>query len=121
MFLSAVDRSGGIYRHRWGDAPIQTTALNIFCEPSGVVRIPMAYFHGSLNHYFCDGVEEEEYGCEHKNETKLLASLDHGTAKQQGEKRPLPMQVANDIQMRERLASMFPTPKDAFMEHFEIC
>merc|ERR1711988_1768266 len=24
LFLSAVDRNGGIYRHRWGDAPIQT-------------------------------------------------------------------------------------------------
>jgi hypothetical protein len=29
-FLDFIVRSGGIYTHRWGDAPIQTAALQIF-------------------------------------------------------------------------------------------
>lgn len=29
-FLEHVDRMGGIYTHRWGDAPIQTAAVQMF-------------------------------------------------------------------------------------------
>mmetsp|Transcript_68777 Transcript_68777/g.188737 ORF Transcript_68777/g.188737 Transcript_68777/m.188737 type:complete len:133 (+) Transcript_68777:1255-1653(+) len=33
-YLAAVEENGGIYAHRWGDAPIQTTALKLFAPSS---------------------------------------------------------------------------------------
>jgi hypothetical protein len=38
-FLDAVDAGGGIFRHRWGDAPIQTAALRLFAERSSVMHL----------------------------------------------------------------------------------
>ena len=31
-FLKRVDDSHNIYNHRWGDAPIQTTAVKMFAK-----------------------------------------------------------------------------------------
>ena len=45
-WLQTVDRSGGIYRHRWGDAPIHTLALAQFVERDRIVRLRyFGYFH----------------------------------------------------------------------------
>ena len=60
-FLSAVDETGQIYESRWGDAPIQTAALKIFCEPEALIHMPIDYLHvstfnmiqgGKLNNQF---------------------------------------------------------------------
>ena len=42
-FLDAVNASGGIYRHRWGDAPIQTAALRLHAAPGSVQHIAVDY------------------------------------------------------------------------------
>ena len=42
-FLDAVNRSGGIYRFRWGDAPIQTAALRLHAPPGSVHHIAVDY------------------------------------------------------------------------------
>ena len=44
-FLRRVDASGNIYKHRWGDAPIQTAALKLFASTGTVSRLPVAYAH----------------------------------------------------------------------------
>jgi hypothetical protein len=56
QYLTAIDAAGGIYTHRWGDAPIQTTALALFAPTPSVVRIPTDYLHVStMNRIFRDG------------------------------------------------------------------
>eukprot|EP00966_Prymnesium_polylepis_P049277 1140418-Prymnesium_polylepis.3 len=58
QFLSAIDRSGGVYTHRWGDAPIQSAAIELFARPSTVARLPTDYLHVStMNRIFRDGTE----------------------------------------------------------------
>lgn len=50
-FLGAVDRSGNIYCKRWGDAPIQSSALRLFADVCDVVPLcRISYFHGSTGH-----------------------------------------------------------------------
>merc|ERR1719253_2340231 len=44
-YLHDVDVSGGIYAHRWGDAPIQTTAVKMFASPSKIGHLPATYLH----------------------------------------------------------------------------
>ena len=59
-FLSAVEASGGIYTHRWGDAPIQTLALRLFAPPATVARVPTDYLHVStMNRIYDDGHETD--------------------------------------------------------------
>ena len=59
-FLRAVDESSNIYTHRWGDAPIQTTALQLFAAPASVVRLPVHYLHAStMNRVYNDGHEAD--------------------------------------------------------------
>eukprot|EP00966_Prymnesium_polylepis_P317380 7332662-Prymnesium_polylepis.1 len=88
-FLLALDHSGGIFSHRWGDAPIQapstcallslhpseivrtpspsapslasqTTALQLFAPPNAVARIETDYLHAStMNRIFADGHETD--------------------------------------------------------------
>lgn len=31
QFLDHIDRAKGIYKYRWGDAPIHSLALSVFC------------------------------------------------------------------------------------------
>ena len=60
--MDAVDASGGIYNHRWGDAPIQTAALEFYAEPSKVARLSTDYLHVStMNRIFSDGSETDGY------------------------------------------------------------
>jgi hypothetical protein len=45
-WLHQVDESGGIYRRRWGDAPIRTLAIIQFLERNQVIKITdLGYFH----------------------------------------------------------------------------
>eukprot|EP00966_Prymnesium_polylepis_P026633 614592-Prymnesium_polylepis.1 len=47
-FLDDVDRTGNIYHRRWGDAPLQTAALQLYCAPEKLVRdSSIEYMHGS--------------------------------------------------------------------------
>ena len=46
-FLDDVNASGGIYRHRWGDAPIQTAALRLHASPASLVHLDVDYYHMS--------------------------------------------------------------------------
>jgi hypothetical protein len=56
-WLHTVDRSGGIYRYRWGDAPIHTLALTQFIERDQIVRLRyFGYMH--RREYVCaNGIE----------------------------------------------------------------
>ena len=55
--LRAVDLTGSIYRHRWGDAPIQTAALNMFAPPSRVLQLRVNYSHFSTGNEVIEGRE----------------------------------------------------------------
>ncbi len=45
-WLHTVDRNGGIYRYRWGDAPVHTLALTQFLERDQIVRLRyFGYIH----------------------------------------------------------------------------
>ena len=47
-YLAAVDATGGIYVHRWGDAPIQSAAVRLFAR--GHVALPgVEYAHVSTD------------------------------------------------------------------------
>ena len=56
-FLDAVNRSGGIYAHRWGDAPIQTAALRLYAPADSVVHLDMDYLHLSTRNKIVAGEE----------------------------------------------------------------
>ena len=55
-FLEAVNQSGGIYQHRWGDAPIQSAALNLHPNAS-VVHLDVDYTHLSTRNRVVAGEE----------------------------------------------------------------
>jgi alpha 1,2-mannosyltransferase len=45
-WLREVDEAGGIYHHRWGDAPIHTLAITQFIERDQVIKLrDFGYFH----------------------------------------------------------------------------
>ena len=47
-FLRAVNESGRILSHRWGDSTIQAYAVRLFMEPRALFRLPnVTYVHGS--------------------------------------------------------------------------
>jgi alpha 1,2-mannosyltransferase len=56
-WLRTVDQNGGIYRYRWGDAPIHTLALTQFIERDHIVRLRyFGYMH--RREYVCaNGIE----------------------------------------------------------------
>eukprot|EP00966_Prymnesium_polylepis_P249526 5768909-Prymnesium_polylepis.1 len=56
-FLDAVNASGGIYTHRWGDAPIQTAALRLHAAPTAVVHLDVDYLHMSTRNRIVNGEE----------------------------------------------------------------
>ncbi|CAF1404179.1 unnamed protein product [Adineta steineri] len=58
-WLQIVDRNGGIYRYRWGDAPIHTLALTQFLQRNEIVRLRyFGYFH--RREYVCaNGTQEQ--------------------------------------------------------------
>eukprot|EP00966_Prymnesium_polylepis_P163441 3777742-Prymnesium_polylepis.1 len=57
QFLRAVNASGGIYEHRWGDAPIQTAALRLHATPSAVMQIDVDYVQLSTQNRIIGGKE----------------------------------------------------------------
>jgi peptidoglycan/LPS O-acetylase OafA/YrhL len=56
-FLRAVDESGNIYLHRWGDAPIQTSALKIYSPSQRIALFKMDYTHTSTSNEISNGKE----------------------------------------------------------------
>ena len=55
QYMNAVDRTGAFYSHRWGDAPVQTEAINLFAPASRVIFFPANYTHGSTNNSISHG------------------------------------------------------------------
>ena len=56
-FLDDVNASGGVYTHRWGDAPIQTAALRLYAERASVRHLAVDYVHWSTQNLIVDGKE----------------------------------------------------------------
>eukprot|EP00966_Prymnesium_polylepis_P174746 4044084-Prymnesium_polylepis.1 len=56
-FLADVDATGGIYRHRWGDAPIQTAALGLHATPREIRQLDVDYVHLSTRNKIVSGEE----------------------------------------------------------------
>ena len=56
-FLDAVDRNGSTYTYRWGDAPIQSTALDLFAKREQLLFVPVDYTHISTNNEISYGIE----------------------------------------------------------------
>ena len=56
-FLSHVDSSMNIYTHRWGDAPIQSAALDMFADKNTVKNIKIDYTHLSTENEIRNGKE----------------------------------------------------------------
>ena len=49
-YIEFIDRTGGIYYRRWGDAPIKTMAVTMFLPPTKVFLFTgIGYKHQSLN------------------------------------------------------------------------
>lgn len=50
-YYKAIDENGGIYIHRWGDAPIKYIGVNLFCDPSKIIPLEgFVYQHGAIYH-----------------------------------------------------------------------
>ena len=48
-YVDYIDRAGGIYYHRWGDAPIKSIAVSIFVPRNSThFFIDIGYKHGSF-------------------------------------------------------------------------
>jgi hypothetical protein len=60
-FLNAVNASGGTYRHRWGDAPIQTAALRLHGKSDLVLQLDVDYLLMSTRNKIVGG-EEVPFG-----------------------------------------------------------
>lgn len=61
--LSAIDKSGNIYYHRWGDAPIHTVVLRLFADVCEVLPLcDVSYYHSSTGHLIerCTARNEDE-------------------------------------------------------------
>jgi len=62
-YLSHVDKSMGIYKHRWGDSTVMALAIKMFCDRDKVVKADrVKYRHGS-------------HGWSNYNENDTVASL----------------------------------------------
>lgn len=48
-YYKAIDQMGGIYIHRWGDAPIKYIGINMFLDPSKIIPFEgFVYQHGAI-------------------------------------------------------------------------
>ena len=56
-FLDAVNASGGIYLHRWGDAPIQTAVIRLLATPGSALHLALDYVHLSTHNRIVGGTE----------------------------------------------------------------
>jgi hypothetical protein len=55
--LDAVEASHGIFAHRWGDAPIQSAALDLLAPPGAVIHLDMDCLHLSTRNLIVRGEE----------------------------------------------------------------
>jgi len=74
-FFDVVDHDGGIYKYRWGDAPMHTIALLMFLQNISEIHWfeDIGYFHGRFSHCpkdnnLCKVPTFQTYPC-HKNFT----------------------------------------------------
>eukprot|EP00966_Prymnesium_polylepis_P135415 3130150-Prymnesium_polylepis.1 len=56
-FLFAINASHGIFRHRWGDAPIQSAALRLHASQEQMVHLEVDYLHMSTLNRIRSGEE----------------------------------------------------------------
>eukprot|EP00966_Prymnesium_polylepis_P062771 1456863-Prymnesium_polylepis.2 len=54
-FLNDVNHSGGIYRNRWGDAPVQSAALRLYGSSESTVPLDVDYLHLSTRNMIING------------------------------------------------------------------
>jgi len=54
-FLYDVDETQYIYHHRWGDAPLQTSALHLYSREEEIVFVELDYSHGSTRNEIKQG------------------------------------------------------------------
>lgn len=48
-FYDSIDKSGGIYINRWGDAPVKYLGVTLFCEPNKIIPVKgFTYQHGAI-------------------------------------------------------------------------
>jgi hypothetical protein len=85
-FLSFVDRKGGFYYHRWGDAEVRTLLVALVFDPNEIV-----YFDSlPYQHYFNFHCPENATGCEE------FARQENGNGnKQRGTARMAPAEMSN--------------------------
>ncbi|CAF4556630.1 unnamed protein product [Rotaria sp. Silwood2] len=58
-WLHTVDRNGGIYRYRWGDAPIHTLVLTQFLAKNHIVRLRYFGYMHRYEYVCADGIEDD--------------------------------------------------------------
>uniref|UniRef100_A0A7S0NZV5 Nucleotide-diphospho-sugar transferase domain-containing protein n=1 Tax=Calcidiscus leptoporus TaxID=127549 RepID=A0A7S0NZV5_9EUKA len=78
-FLLDVDKTSHIYWHRWGDAPLQTSALHMFAPASKIVFIEIDYSHGSTRNEIKQGKEakyEESMALSERLYNKIMNEID---------------------------------------------
>ena len=73
-FLESVNASGGTYRHRWGDAPIQTAALRLHGHAASIVHLDVDYVHMSTRNRIARGEEVafNEHGLQNPHFRRLV-------------------------------------------------
>lgn len=54
--IDAVDRHGGIYYYRWGDAPMQTIIMHLFAKPEQIKRAMFRYSKRLQREAFLDDI-----------------------------------------------------------------
>ena len=48
-FYNYIDKSGGIYSRRWGDAPIKFLGINLFMNKQNIIPVQgFTYQHGAV-------------------------------------------------------------------------
>ncbi len=51
LFFNAIDKEGGIYKHRWGDHCIRYIGLKLFMHPDNIKRITNIHYRHQNEHY----------------------------------------------------------------------
>jgi hypothetical protein len=63
QFLHAINNTGNVYKHRWGDSAVQGYAVRLFMNASRIQFIPgVEYIHGTHRTYLEAGVRYSKRG-----------------------------------------------------------
>ena len=94
-WLKSVDRNGGIYRHRWGDAPLHTLAITQFLTRNDIVRFRyFGYMH------------RQEYVCA------------HGTRDKQCQEQAQPFRTDPSVEYRNYDDGCFPSTRNPLCHYY---